>query len=43
LLNIIGSVATELQTEPATILVEDSRAAAIEDNPRLVRFPVPVR
>src|SRR5688572_17315183 len=43
LLNIIGSVATELQAEPPAMLVEDATSAVIEDNPRLVRFPVPVR
>jgi hypothetical protein len=43
LLNIIGSVATELKSDPATILVEDATPAMIEDNPTLVRFPVPVR
>jgi hypothetical protein len=41
LLNIIGSVGAELQaTEPALV---EAAGVEIEDNPSLLRFPVPVR
>jgi hypothetical protein len=42
LLNIIGSVGAEL-ANPETLLVDDGSSAEIEDNPSLLRFPVPVR
>ena len=43
LLNIIGSVATELRADPPMTLIEDGPSAPIENNPPVLRFPVLVR